>query len=200
MMDYLMPGYIENVLHKFQHKPLNRPKHAPYPARKPQYGSKVQLTPEFVDSPTLSPEGGKRIQQVIGALLYYAQAVDPPLMAASSSLASQQATATEDTSTKLLQLINYCATHPNATIRYHASDIILSIHSDAVYLKEPEARSRAGGQFFMSSKTINGEQQHNGAVLTLSTILCMVVACSGSRNRRSVFKCEGRSQHLEHPV
>jgi hypothetical protein len=101
-----MPGYTENALHKFQHKPPNRPQHAPYPARKPQYGSKVQLTPEFVDSPTLAPEGGKRIQPVVGALLYYARAVDPTLMAAIGSLASQQATSTEDTSTKLLQLLN----------------------------------------------------------------------------------------------
>jgi hypothetical protein len=105
-VDLSMPGYIENVLHKFQHKPPDRPQHAPYPARKPHYGSKVQLTPNFVDSPTLAPEGGNRIQQVIGALLYYARAVDPTLMAAISSLASQQAKATEDTVTKLLQLLN----------------------------------------------------------------------------------------------
>jgi hypothetical protein len=97
-------------------------------------------------------------------------------MVAISSLASQQATATEDTSTKLLQLLNYCAIHPNATIRYHASDVILNIHSNARYLNEPEARSRAGGHFFMNSKPRNGEQHHNGAVLTLLTILRMVVA------------------------
>jgi hypothetical protein len=84
-----MSGYIENVLHKFQQNPPDRPHHAPYPARKPQYGSKVQLTPECVDSPTLAPEGGKRIQQVAGALLYYARAVDPTIMADISSLESQ---------------------------------------------------------------------------------------------------------------
>jgi hypothetical protein len=112
----------------------------------------------------------------VGALLYYAQAVDPTLMSAVSSIVSQQATATEDTATKLLQLLNYCATHPNATIRYHASDMILNIHSDAGYLNESEARSRAGGHFFMSSKPRNGEQDHNVAVLTLSTILRVVLA------------------------
>jgi hypothetical protein len=37
-VDLSMPGYIENTLHKFQHKPPNRSQHAPYPARKPQYG------------------------------------------------------------------------------------------------------------------------------------------------------------------
>jgi hypothetical protein len=48
-VDLSMPGYIENALHKFQQKLPNKPQHAPYPARKPQYGSKVQLTPDFVD-------------------------------------------------------------------------------------------------------------------------------------------------------
>jgi hypothetical protein len=83
-------------------------------------------------------------------------------MTAISSLALQQATATEDTEPKLIQLLNYCATHPDATIRYRARDMILNIHSDGGYLNEPEARSRAGGHFFMSSKPRNGEQQHNG--------------------------------------
>jgi hypothetical protein len=97
-------------------------------------------------------------------------------MAAIGILASQQATETEDTSTKLLQLLNYCATHPNATICYHTIDMIVNIHSDAGYLNTTEARSRAGGHFFMSSKPINSEQHHNGEILTLLTSLTMVVA------------------------
>jgi hypothetical protein len=68
-------------------------------------------------------------------------------MTAISSLASQQATATEETEAKLTQILNYCSTHPDATIRYHASDMILNIHSDAGYLNEPDARSRAEGHF-----------------------------------------------------
>jgi hypothetical protein len=54
----------------------------------------------------------------------------------------------------------------------------------------------------MSSKPQKGEQQHNRAILTLSTILRMVHGgseCSQSRNGCIVFKCEERSQHLEHP-
>jgi hypothetical protein len=31
-------------------------------------------------------------------------------------------------------MVDYLATHPDATIRYHASDMILNIHSDASYL------------------------------------------------------------------
>jgi hypothetical protein len=69
-VDLSMPGYISNALHKFQHKQPERLQHAPCPARTPQYGSKVQLTPAVLDSPTLTPQGRKRIQQVVGALLY----------------------------------------------------------------------------------------------------------------------------------
>jgi hypothetical protein len=175
-VDLSMPGYIVNALHKIQHKTPDRPQHAPYPARTPHYGSKVQLTPEILDSPVITPQGKKRIQQVVGALLYYDRAIDSTITRAISSLASQQATATEDTEATLIHLLKYCATHPDATIRYSASDMILNIHSDVGYLNEPDARSRAGGHFFMSSKPRNGEQQHNGSLLTLSTILRMFVA------------------------
>jgi hypothetical protein len=54
-IDLSMPGYIDNALHKFQHKPPDRLQHAQYPACKPHYGSKVQLTPEVSDSPMLAP-------------------------------------------------------------------------------------------------------------------------------------------------
>jgi hypothetical protein len=104
-VDLSMPGYIANALHKFQHKQPERPQHAVYPARTPQYGYKVRLTPAVLDSLTLTPQGIKRIQQVVGALLYYGRAIYGTIMMATSSLASQQATATEDTEAKLVYLL-----------------------------------------------------------------------------------------------
>jgi hypothetical protein len=98
------------------------------------------------------------------------------MLTAISALSSQQATATYETNLKLLQLLHYADSHPNALIRYSASEIILNIHSDAGYLNETEARSRAGGHLFMSSKPKGGQQQHNGALLILSTIIRMVAA------------------------
>jgi hypothetical protein len=84
-----------------------------------------------------------------------------------SALASQKSTATEDTNAKLMQLLNYYVSHPNSAIRYTLSAMILNIHSDAGYLNETEARSRAGGHFFMIYTPRKGKQQHNGALLTL---------------------------------
>jgi hypothetical protein len=64
-------------------------------------------------------------------------------------LASEQSNATEVTADKVIKLLNYCNTHPETKIRYHASDMILHIQSDASYLSENEAKSRAGGFFYM---------------------------------------------------
>ena len=48
------------------------------------------------------------------------------------------------------QLLVYLASNPNAIILYHASGMILFIHSDASYLSVTKARSRASGVFFLS--------------------------------------------------
>jgi hypothetical protein len=70
-------------------------------------------------------------------------------------LASEQSNATEVTSDKVIKLLNYCNTHPKKIKRYHASDMILYINSDASYLSENEAIIRAGGFFYMGNTTKN---------------------------------------------
>ena len=47
--------------------------------------------------------------------------------------------------------MDYMATYPEATIRYHASDMCLYIDSDAAYLVLPKARSRGAGNFYLSN-------------------------------------------------
>jgi hypothetical protein len=153
-----MPGYIDTALHNFQHKPPTRPEHAPYPARAKQYGANVQLTPEQDTSAALSADGRKRIQWVVGSLFCYGRAIDPTILTAISALASQQATSIDYTNLKLLQLLNYAASHPDASIRYSASEMILNVHSNDGYLNQTEAKNRAGGNFFMSSKPKGGQQ------------------------------------------
>ena len=46
-------------------------------------------------------------------------------------------------------LLDYCATYPNAKIRYHASDMVLHVDTDAAYLVLPNARSRYAGNFYL---------------------------------------------------
>jgi hypothetical protein len=57
-----------------------------------------------------------------------------------NDIATEQTKATEKTQATTNQLLDYLVTHPDATIRYHASDMILHIHSDASYLSVSNAR------------------------------------------------------------
>jgi hypothetical protein len=68
-----------------------------------------------------------------------------------------------------MQILDYLATQEEAVLTYTASDMTLAVHSDASYLSEPKARSRAGGHFFLSSNA--AIPQNNGAVLNIAHII-----------------------------
>jgi hypothetical protein len=84
--------------------------------------------------------------------LYYAIAVDPTVLIPLNDISTEQTKAIEKTQAATNQLLYYLATHPDATIRYHASYMILHIHSDASYLSVSNARSRLGGLLFCRDK------------------------------------------------
>ena len=91
------------------------------------------------------------IQKVCGKFLFLGRAVDSTLLCPISAIASQSSKPTKDTMAQTMQLLDYLASQEDAVITYNASEMILAAHSDASYLSEPEARSRAGGHFFLSS-------------------------------------------------
>jgi hypothetical protein len=165
-----MPGYIEQALHKFQNPKPTRPQHLPYPYKEPTYGVNIQLTAPLDNSPPVEKKEITRIQQVLGTLLYWARAVSNIIIPVISSLASEQAKSTEAITNKLTQLINFCTTHPDTTIQYTTSDMVLHIHSDASYLSEPNARSPLGGYFFLSSKQNSDKHIHNGPILAIPAV------------------------------
>jgi hypothetical protein len=79
-------------------------------------------------------------------------------------------------------------THPDAIIRYHASDMILSIHSDVSYLSAPKACSQAGGYFFLGSIPHNGDPvKLNGAIHTTCAILKLVAASAAEEELGALF-------------
>jgi hypothetical protein len=147
-----MPGYVQAVLEEFKH-PLPAPiEHQPYLHASPQYGVALQLTDPADDSPLLDEDGNKQIQRLTGKFLYYAQAVDSPMLVALSTLALQQTKGMAKTATVTIKFLNYCATHADAAIRYVLSDMILKLHSDASYLSESGERSRSGRFFFLGNR------------------------------------------------
>jgi hypothetical protein len=161
-VDLSMPGYIKAALHKYQHPAPARPEHAPHGWNPPIYGAKTQFVSDPTPSPALSDKDVNKLQQLTGTLLYYARAVDPTLIMPINVLASEQSNSTEVTADKVIKLLNYCNTHPETKIRYHESEMILHIHSDASYLSENKAKSRAGGFFYMGNATKNDKNSQTG--------------------------------------
>jgi hypothetical protein len=91
-------------------------------------------------------------------------------------LESEQSNATEGTADKVIELLNYCNTHPETKISYHASDIVLHIHRDASYLSENEAKSRAGGLFYMGSNDKPTKNLTTVQILIISKVLKHVMS------------------------
>ena len=135
------------MLHKYQHH--KRAQNSTHSWHKPTYGVAIQLTTAPDTTTPLETKDVKRIQQVVRTLLHYAQAVDATMLVALGTIAAQQTRATNHTAKLLSQLLDYCHIHPDATIGYHASDMISHIHSDASYKSEAKACSQNGRHFYL---------------------------------------------------
>jgi hypothetical protein len=151
-VDLSIPGYIKAALHKYQHAAPEHPEHAPHTWTPPIYGAKTQYVEDKTISPALSDRNVNKLQQLTSKLLYYDRALDPAIIMPINVLASSQSIAITVTADKVIKLLILQHSSRNKK-RYHASDMILHIHSDASYLSENEAKRRAGGFFYMSSST-----------------------------------------------
>jgi hypothetical protein len=114
------------------------------------------------------------------------------MLVAIGSIAAQQSQATEATERAAHQLLDYAATHPDATLRYTASEMILHVHSDASYLSEPKSRSRAGGIFFLSDRTskptpTSAPPPTNGAIHVNCNIMRVIVASATEAEFAALF-------------
>ncbi len=168
-----MPHYVSKALKQFQHI-ASKIQHSPYPSIPIQYGAKQQYATQVSKAPLLDDKAKRFIQQVCGKFLFLGRAVDSTLLCPISAIASQSSKPTTDTMQQTLQLLDYLATQEDAVLSYHASDMVLAVHSDASYLSEPKARSRAGGHFFLSSDTT--VPPNNGAVLNIAHIIKNVMS------------------------
>jgi hypothetical protein len=92
-----------------------------------------------------------------------------------NGITTEQNKATEKTQAAAYQVLNYLATHPDATIRYHKSDMIIYVRSDAYYLSVSHARSRLGGLFYCGDKPVNADKL-NGSIVNSSAVINNVVA------------------------
>jgi hypothetical protein len=195
--DISMPGYVSNVLSKFQHDSPKHQQHTPSRYVTPVYGAKTQYSTKD-ETPPLTAQQCLTIQKVTGSVLCYARAVDPSVSMPLNDIATEQTKSTEKTQAATNQILDYLATQSDTTIRYHTSDMVLHILSDASYLSVSNARSRLGGLCFLGNKSPKQETL-NGSILNVAPVIKSVLA-SGSFTtpkvaRRSESHSPSRATH-----
>ena len=187
-VDISMPGYIKRALERFKHTATKKRQDQPFPCAPRKYGAAAQEPRPTDTAPSAGAAGIKRIQQLVGTIMYYAQSVDSTVLMALSEMGSEQATATTKTMADAIHFLDYLATHPDASIRYHASDMILNNHSDASYLSASRGRSRAGGHFFLGWNPEKTKPiRLNGQILSLCEILKFVSSSAAEAKLGALF-------------
>ena len=208
-VDISMPGYIASTLERLQHSKPIRPQHAPHQWTQPAYGQKLQLAP-IDETPKLDKTGTHFFQSCVGSLLYYARAVDATMLPAINDISSSQASPTQKTMSACKMLLDYAATYPLAILRYHASDMALSVDTDAAYLVLPNARSRYAGHYILSDTPplapTMPTPKPNGAILTVCKTLCGVMTSAAEAetggvygNAQEIIGCRISLDALGHP-
>jgi hypothetical protein len=191
-----MPGYIERVLQRFVHSHPARRQDSPHAWQKPAFGAKVQFAPEPDNSPVLDAKDHKKVQEVIGCLLFYARAIDNTMLPALGTIASLQAGATEDTMKRITHLLNYAASNPEGVVRFFGSEMCLWVDSDSSFLSEAKARSRFAGYHYLSDMPKDPNRcpeaddpppMHNGAINVPCQIMREVLASAAEAELGGVF-------------
>jgi len=182
-MGISMPCYIECALLQFHHPHPKQPEHALHTWQHPIYGTKVQYAPKPDHTTALDvTDCSKHMQEVIGILLYYARVVDPTMLVTLGTLTTQKTNSTQATMQALTHLLNYCATHPDAIICSHASDMVLWTHINASYLTASKEHLQVNSYSFLSSWPITSPTAtdpappDNGPIHVLCQIMCQVIS------------------------
>ena len=70
-------------------------------------------------------------------------------------------------------ILDYLATYPNDGIMYHASDMILAAHSDAVFHNKSIGRRQPGAQIFLSED--DPIPPWNGRILSIAQVIKFIM-------------------------
>ena len=105
-----------------------------------------------------------------------------------SKITSEQSEATKIKITNTKQLLDYLATHPNATMRFYASSMIMNIHSDESYLSTKGTIRHASGHFLMGSFPKDDRPIFlNGAFYSICAILKFVASSAAEAELDTFF-------------
>lgn len=179
-----MPEYVPKLIARFFPDGIPRGAASPAVYVPPQYGATVQLAPTD-DTPQLDALDEKRLQEIIGSLLFYARAVDCTMLTAVNHVSSEQAHPTERVKAAAERMLQYAAAYPDHQLVYRACDMQLYGQSDASYLSRSAGRSVAGGLLFCGNK--NDTTTVNAAILAVSCIIPTVCSSVAEAEYAALF-------------
>jgi hypothetical protein len=140
---------------------------SPYPHVEQKYGAKQQFA-KYDESEPAGDDEKKHIQKVNGKFIWYSRGVDGTILTPLSAIAAKKSNPTVHTTQRSQQLLDYLATQEPAVLTYRKSEMVLAVHSNASYLNEEKAQSRAGGHHFLSEDI--PFPQNNGAIHNVAEI------------------------------
>ena len=113
-----MPGHIKKVLQRYKHEMPRRPQQSTHPVAQIKYGKAAQDPIQEDTTREASDKEILKVQQVIGSILYYSKAVNLTALMLLSTMATEQAIATEHTIETMEQLLDYMASNSDATMNF----------------------------------------------------------------------------------
>ena len=92
-LDISMPKYIPKLLQRFKHKAPTHPQHSLYQASPKTYWAAAQYPMTVYTNNKVNEPRIKNIKRIVGAILYYARAVDHTILTALISVAGDRVNA-----------------------------------------------------------------------------------------------------------
>ena len=120
-----------------------------------------------------------------------------------NGISTFQSSPTQDTMDKCNKLLDYASTQPNATIHYHASNMILMTGTYSAYLDLPEARSHIAGYYYFTNRMLNYSKSTptpNVPILTVCKTLKTMVSSSYESETGGNFENEQNLIPLRHII
>eukprot|EP00956_Cyclotella_meneghiniana_P006754 scaffold9008_cov56-Cyclotella_meneghiniana.AAC.7 len=177
-----VPGYIEKVLLLFSHKKTDKQQHCPFQPNPRKFGkdSQVPLPPD--ESKRLDLKGVRRVQQIVGALLFYAQVIDNIILPAlSTEHHCQLSSNCYRTNAQIMRTTSGLLRHTS----YGDGPLPCLGHAT-------RARSQVAGYYFLGSEpTDDTPIKLNGAILVLEgKIQRLILEELGHKNPATPIYCD----------
>ena len=143
------------------------------------------MSPEEVNSPSLNATGIKRVQAIVGVVLFYGREVDKKLLLSLNAIGTQQATANESTNEAINHLLDYLATYHNDGIIYRSITMVLAAHSYLGLHNESKGRSWAWYHIFLAK--YKPVPRWNVPILTISQVIKHFMSSAAESELGAIF-------------